>query len=213
MLTKLKTVIKSNKLFILSTIIIILLVIVIDSFCYKGYQNSKERKEEEQISSFFELQEEKEDITSKNQDTRKETEEEEFVGILSIPSIQLKKGFYNINSKKNTVDVGLEVLKGSRMPNEDNSSLVIAGHSGTGYLAFFKDLDKVEKGSLIDVYYNQMKYTYQLEETTITEKTGEIKIEKEADSQTLILTTCNPKNRDKEQLTLIASLIKKEKYK
>lgn len=213
---KARTKIINNKIIV---VLIILLVIISGILTFKTIRdNQKSKEEDELISSFFNFDKEISEDTNDSQqqfevDKQKIKNKEQYVGILQIPSINLQKGFYKIGSRKNTVNYGLEIISGSRMPNEKNSELVLAGHSGNGYLAFFKELDKVEKGSLIYVYYDEIKYTYKLEETTITNKDGEIKIEKDANSQTLILTTCNPDNRDKEQLILISKLINKEKYR
>lgn len=214
MFQKVKTKIINNKIIV---VFIILLVIISGIFICKTIEdNQKIKEEDELITSFFDLDKEIPKDTNDNQSKVSDDNQkikEEYVGVLQIPSINLQKGFYKESSKKNTVDIGLEVISGSQMPNIQDSELVIAGHSGSGYLAFFKELDKVEKGSLIYVYYDEIKYTYKLEETTITDKDGEIKIEKDTNSQTLILTTCNPNNRGKEQLILISKLINKENYK
>lgn len=213
---KVRTKIINNKIIV---VLIILLIIISGILTFKTIRdNQKSKEEDELISSFFDLDKEIPEDTNGSQqqfevDKQKIKNKEQYIGVLQIPSIKLQRGFYRKTSKKNTVNIGLEVINGSQMPNIENSELVLAGHSGNGYLAFFKELDKVEKGSLIYVYYDEIKYTYKLEETTITNKDGEIKIEKDTNSQTLILTTCNPNNRDKEQLILISKLINKEKYR
>ncbi len=196
--------------FIVPILIVIIFGII---FANKIDTFSKEKEEEKRISSFFNFQKELIQDTPKLLPSEGKISKEEYVGMLEIPKINLRKGFYSIDSKLNTVNVGLEVIKNSKMPDVENSELVIAGHSGNGYLAFFKDLNKIEKGDLIYITYQGYKYTYKLESTTITDKNGEIEIEKKVDSQTLILTTCNPSNRDKEQLTIVSKLIKKGKYK
>lgn len=196
--------------FIVPILIVIIFGII---FANKIDTSIKEREEEKRISSFFNFQKELIQDTPKLLPSEGKISKEEYVGMLEIPKINLRKGFYSIDSKLNTVNVGLEVIKNSKMPDVENSELVIAGHSGNGYLAFFKDLNKIEKVDLIYITYQGYQYTYKLESTTITDKNGEIEIEKKVDSQTLILTTCNPENRDKEQLTLVSKLIKKGKYK
>lgn len=212
---KIKTIVINNKILF----VFIILLVIISSICvFKIIENNQNSKEEEKlITSFFDLNKELPKDTNSNESKKEESaricKQEEYAGVLQIPSINLQRGFYNKYSKKNTVNIGLEVISESQMPNIENSELVIAGHSGNGYLAFFQELNKVEKGSLIYIFYEGIKYTYKLEKTTITDKDGEISVEKDVDSQTLILTTCNPSNRDNEQLILISKLIKKEKYR
>ncbi len=207
-MSRIKTKTINNKL---KFILLILITVIISVVVYDKIDTSiKDKKEEEKISSFFDLQKEIQDTIKTPENMERNSNNENFIGILDIPKINLQRGFYSLESSKNTVDIGLEVIKGSQMPDVENSELVIAGHSGNGYLAFFKELDKIEKGNLIYITYQGYKYTYKLKSTTITDKNGEIEIEKEEDSQTLILTTCNPENRDKEQLTLISILINKK---
>lgn len=200
-----KTKMINKKLKFIIPILIVIMVGII--FANKIDAFSKEKEEEKQISSFFDLQKELIQDTQKLNPVEGKISKEDYVGMLEIPKINLQKGFYSMDSKLNTVNIGLEVIKNSKMPDVENSELVIAGHSGNGYLAFFKDLNKVEKGDLIYITYQGYQYIYKLKSTTITDKNGEIEVEKEEDSQTLILTTCNPSNREKEQLTLVSSLI------
>lgn len=211
MLEKVKIKIINNKF--LTTIIIILIILLI-IFIYNFICNKTRKMEEDKlISSFFGLQENVPKDTKSDEILKDNVKDEiNYIGVLEIPSINLKKGFFSQSSKLNTVDVGLEVIKESQMPDTENSSLVIAGHSGRGYLAFFKDLDKIVKDDLLYIYYKNYKYIYKLESKSILNKNGKIDVELDANKQWLILTTCNPNNRDKEQLVLISKLISKQKY-
>ncbi len=72
--------------------------------------------------------------------TIKTDNKEEYYGVLEIPKINLKKGFYNINSKLNDVNSNIELLKESVMPDNKNSTIYLAAHSGNSYLGYFKKL-------------------------------------------------------------------------
>ncbi len=126
-----------------------------------------------------------------------------YIGVLEIPKLYFKKGFYDINDLNNDVNKNIELLSGSVMPNYDNSILVFAGHSGNGELAYFNDIDKLVKGDDINVYYNNKKYEYIVIDIYNEEKVGSIKINDY--NNKLILTTCNQSDKTK-QLIVEAKL-------
>ena len=59
------------------------------------------------------------------------------IGYLKINKINLKEKLYNINSKENNIEKNITILKGSILPDKDNSIIFIAAHSGTGKIAYF----------------------------------------------------------------------------
>ena len=85
-----------------------------------------------------------------------------YVAVLEIPKINLKKGLYNYNSIYNDVDKNIEILDNSKMPNKENSILILASHSGNSSVSYFKNLDKLLNGDSVIVYYNNVKYYYRI---------------------------------------------------
>ena len=89
------------------------------------------------------------------QDGEHQEEEEEelgevtndYIGYLSIPKINLKKGFLDKRSPENDVEKNILVVEGSNYPDKDKGNLMLAGHSGTGWKAFFNDLYKLIKAT------------------------------------------------------------------
>ena len=82
-------------------------------------------------------------------DGEQEVEEEEedlgevtnnYIGYLSIPKINLKKGFLDKRSTENDVEKNILVVEGSNYPDKDKGNLMLAGHSGTGVHSYFKNL-------------------------------------------------------------------------
>lgn len=134
-----------------------------------------------------------------------------YIGYLEIPKLGIKKGFLDVNDKNNTVEKNIEVVKTSNYPDVENGNLIIAGHSGYGYKAFFKDLYKVENGDVAYVYYGNIKYTYQVKKIYTQERTGKIAIYRNYDQKTLTLITCTKDDKTK-QTVYIAELIKQENY-
>ena len=132
-------------------------------------------------------------------------EEEEYLGLLEIPRINLVKGFYNINSSKNNVNSNVTLLKDSIMPNKDNSIIYLAAHSGNGYIAYFKDLNKLTIDDEIIIKYQNKKYLYSINDIYEMDKNGTITVNHNINEKYVVLTTCS-NNKDK-QLIITGKLI------
>lgn len=130
------------------------------------------------------------------------------IGTLTINKINLSKKLYSINDPLNNIEKNITILNYSNEPSKDNSIIFIAAHSGTGKLAFFKDLNKLETNDTIELTYKNKLYIYQVKDIWEIKKTGNISVEKEEINQ-LILTTCSP-TKDNYQLIINSILIKKE---
>ena len=125
---------------------------------------------------------------------------------LTIKKINLEEYLYDINSSENTIEKHITFLKESIFPNEQNSIVFIAAHSGTGKIAYFQELDKLEINDKIQLLYNGKKYNYYIKEIWEEDKNGYINVNKELENQ-LILTTCSPSKKNKQ---LIINCIEKE---
>lgn len=132
------------------------------------------------------------------QDGEHQEEEEEelgevtndYIGYLSIPKINLKKGFLDKRSSENDVEKNILVVEGSNYPDKDKGNLMLAGHSGTGWKAFFNDLYKLNKGDIAVVTYKGKTYTYKIVNIYTQPKVGKIAIYRNYDKTTLTLITC-----------------------
>lgn len=122
------------------------------------------------------------------------------IGKLVIKKINLNENIYDISSSKNNVEEHVTILKESTMPDKVDSTLILAAHSGTGSIAYFNDLDKLNIDDEIILYYKDKKYSYIVNDIWEERKNGYIHINKE-DKRQLILTTCSP-NKDKYQLII-----------
>lgn len=130
---------------------------------------------------------------------------ESYIGYLEIPKIKFRRGFYNIDSGLNTVEANIEIIKGSEMPDVTNGNLIIAGHSGTGWKAFFKDLYKLEVGDEAIVTYAGVNYKYKITNIYKERNTGTVSIKRNYDKTTLTLITCT-KDDSSTQTIYIAEL-------
>lgn len=133
-------------------------------------------------------------------------EKEKPIGKLIIPKIQLEEEFYPLGSTENTIEKHVTILKDSTSPEEENSLLILAAHSGTAGVAYFEHLDELSIQDPIYLNYNQKDYVYEVIDIWEEKKNGYIHINKEEKDQ-LILTTCSPK---KEGYQLVINCIKKE---
>ena len=147
----------------------------------------------------------------KKEETQKVEETYNYIGVLEIPTINFKKVFFSINDKYNKVNQNIEVLGNSDMPDITNGIMAIVGHSGTGRVAFFKNLYKLKINDEIIIYYNNVKYIYKVNKNYEVDKNGTITIDRDKDKTTLVLTTCSQSNK-KNQIVIISYLVDKENY-
>lgn len=163
-------------------------------FLSYNYIQSKKVMAFDYISNIF-YEQNQEIIVS---DGEQEVEEEEdlgevtnnYIGYLSIPKINLKKGFLDKRSPDNDVEKNILVVEGSSYPTKDKGNLILAGHSGTGWKAFFNDLYKLNKGDQAIVTYKGKTYTYKITNIYTQPKVGKIAIYRNYDKTTLTLITC-----------------------
>lgn len=150
------------------------------------YYNGKELIE---IEKLYEINEE--------ENTREEIKEEEegpvtdeYIGYLTIPKINLTKGFVDKRSSENDVEKNILVIDGSNYPDVERGNFILAGHSGTGWKAFFNELYQLQTGDEAYVTYKGKKYVYNLVNIYKQPKTGKVAIYRNYDVRTLTLITC-----------------------
>jgi sortase A len=134
-----------------------------------------------------------------------------YISVLEIPSIGLKKGLVDKNSKYNNVKYNIQIIKNSTMPDKEKGNFVLAGHNGNSSVSFFKNLDKLSIHDVIYVYYKDYKYTYILNKIYETQKDGQIEIYRDYDKTTITLITCKTNTKDK-QVVYIGYLKDKQLY-
>jgi len=130
----------------------------------------------------------------------------EYVASLSIPKISLQHGLTSLNSKYNSVNYGIQIIKSSSFPNVKNGNLILASHSGTSYRSIFKNLYKLTIGDICVVSYKGKEYKYEITNIYNKPKIGKITIDRDYNKNTLTLITC-ARNSDSEQTVYIAELV------
>ncbi|MBO5530818.1 MAG: sortase [Bacilli bacterium] len=196
-------------IFLLSLFFLISLYIGITE--YKMYE--KKQKENEIIDQFLEEQKIVQNDTNeeiKQEETKEIEPEYDYIAVLEIPAIDLRKGIVDINSAYNDISYNVEIINPSDMPDIPNTNLILASHSGSSRVSFFKHLNRLNKGDLAIIYYKNVKYTYEVNSIENEEKNGTITIRRSNNKNTLTLTTCSPTDKTK-QIVIICNLIRADK--
>lgn len=167
-----------------------LFIITLLLLAYPSFFKIKELKKEEEIVS-------------------KISTDASYYAILEIPQINLKEEIYPINNPNNNLNKNLLLHEKSRMPENNTSNVIIAGHSGTSSIAYFKNLYKLKLNDLAKLYYKGVIYTYEIKAITKEKKIGILHL-KEPYTHLLTLITCT-KNDNTRQTIYYAELKNKEK--
>lgn len=131
---------------------------------------------------------------------------DKYLGVIEIPRIGLKRGFYNTNSKYNSIEYNVTLIRGSTMPDVSGGNLMLMAHSGDAYISYFAYLYRLNIGNNIYITYNKNKYTYKIVNIYNVDKNGKVPIYRNYDKTTLTLITCT-KDDSTKQTVYIAELV------
>ena len=123
-----------------------------------------------------------------------------YIGRLEIPKINLVKGFTSKTSSDNNVNKNIAILEPSSYPDKDKGNFILAGHTGNAWNSFFRNLYQLEVNDKAYVYYNNVKYTYTLQKKYDELKTGVATIYRDVNKTTMTLITCKKGTRDKQTI-------------
>lgn len=160
------------------------------------YYNGKDLVE---IESLYEINEE-EDIKEIKDEEDEGPVTDEYIGYLTIPKINITKGFVDKRSSENDVEKNILIINGSNYPDVENGNFILAGHSGTGWKAFFNELYQLNINDEAYVTYKGKKYIYNLVNIYTQPKVGKVAIYRNYDVRTLTLITCT--NNDQTTQTI-----------
>lgn len=209
-----------------STLIIIGSVVIILGFVLGFYEYFQERKsktfsemnillyENEIPENKIETESENEEKIENNQIEESNVENSSennkvnlnYIGFLEIPKINLKRGFFGLDSEYNNVDKNITIIKGSTMPNIQNNNLILAAHSGNCSYCYFNQLYKLENGDKAYISYNNKNYEYKIVNIYEVEKDGTVAIYRDYSKSVLTLITCT-RNSNTKQTVYILELI------
>lgn len=202
----------SQYLIIGSFFLVVGMSVIVLKLCSNYFINEKENNS---LEEFFEIkQEEQADVVIEKVEEQKQEVKQvatyNYIAVLEIPRINLKRGLVAINDKNNNVNKNIEILKDADMPDVQNGNFILAGHSGNSRISYFRNLNKMELNDFIYVYYKGKRYNYQIKKVYDVEKTGQVSISKTNNTTTLTLVTC--RHNTSKQIVIIAELISKEEY-
>lgn len=213
-----------------STILLIGIILIVIGIAFGLYEYFYERKNNafSEMNILLYENEKPKSIETNNENVKNDNKEDlpkdddnqqsvvvdnnyNYIGILEIPKINLKRGFLDLNSKYNNVDYNVTLIKGSTFPNKDESSLILAAHSGICSICYFDSLFNLSFGNQAYIYYNNIKYIYKLTDIYEVDKIGTVAIRRDYSKRGLVLITCT-RNSDTKQTVFIFELIDQEEY-
>ena len=207
--------IKRSKAFLIPFSVLLILIGIILIVLKYVYFNYLENINDIKIEEFFNTElvvTENEIITQETpQITSKPSYSYNYIAVLEIPVISLKRGLVSPDSYYNKVNYNIQIINRSNMPDIVNGNLILASHRGTSKVAFFNDLYKLNISDKIYIYYKGYKYEYSIDNIYDTQKDGNIEIYRNKNKTTLTLITCKKNIKDK-QVVYIAYLTNKELY-
>lgn len=132
---------------------------------------------------------------------------ENYIAYISIPKIELNRGIYNTTSTLNNVNKNIYVHPASTFPNNvSGNNLILASHSGSSSISYFKKLYKLELEDDVYLEYNGKTYHYKIKNIYTVLKDGTVALRVKQNVSTISLITCT-KGDSKTQTIYICELI------
>ena len=129
-----------------------------------------------------------------------------YYGVIEIPKIGLKRGFYNVGSPYNDIKYNVTMMSGSIPPTEGNGNLVLLAHSGDSYISYFAYLYRLGGGDDCYITIGGVTYHYKIVKIYEVMKTGLMIVNWHPEHMTLTLVTCT-KDNDNTQTVYVADFI------
>ena len=126
-----------------------------------------------------------------------------YIGLIEIPKIKVKRGFLDVNEKYNNVDYNVTVIRGSNYPDVENGNLILAAHSGNCSYCYFDNLYKLSKGDVAYITYKDVIYSYKIVDIYEVEKTGTVAIYRDYSKKVLTLITCTRNSKNKQTVYIL----------
>ena len=127
---------------------------------------------------------------------------EDILFKLEIPTINLNKNIYPIDSPLNNIEKNVEILKYS---NIENNFIILASHSGNNSNTYFNNIVNLNNEDIIYLKTKEKTIKYKVNKKYYIEKTGYLNISTNQ-MNILLLITCSRNNINK-QLIIEAIMI------
>ena len=210
--SKRKNKIKNKRYSILIMIGVFFIFLGSSYLIYNQYNNEKQDSINDRlIEDYFKVEDEIVETPQKEIEEDPVSKEKiDYIAVLEIPKIKLKRGIVDKNSSYNNVNRNIYTLKETTMPDEeDNSHIMLASHSGNSYISYFKNLNKLNLNDEVYFFYKNNKYVYKVIKKYEVEKTGTVKLSKKNSSDITLITCVSGTNN---QIVLVANLESIENY-
>ena len=200
---------KKSQLIIVGSLLIIVGIVMVGGKYIYTYLLDK--KEDIKIEEFYEVQEKIDDEIIATETPTEEKQEESkqdntnYIAVIKIPKIGLEKGLCEKDSYCNNVNRNIQILKESTYPDIANGNFILAGHSGTGRISYFKNLYKLSQDDEVSIFYQGKEYKYKVVNMYDIEKTGTANIIRNKEKTTLTLITC--RHNTNKQIVVICELV------
>ena len=181
---------------------------------YFIYNKSLENKNINDVNDYIDItsivNDDKGVVVTEKADTSQKEKQLEYTAVLEIPKINLKRGIVNSTKNFNSINYAISADSNSNYPNE-NGNFILYAHSGNSKIAFFHNLNKLEKDDDIYVYYNGIKYQYKVLRKYDIAKTGKASVMDSKVNKYITLITCN-QQKDDYQIVVVGKLVEEINY-
>ena len=169
----------------------------------------KQEQEENALKDFYIKEEQKIDKIDKTtseevKEVSKPKVKYDYIAVLRIPKINLKKGLVSKNSKYNNIEYNVTIHELSSRPDEINGNVILMAHSGTAYISYFNNLKYLNINDHIYLDYNNKTYNYKITNIYDVEKTGSLNIKRNNNKSTITLITC--RDNSNKQIVIIGEI-------
>ena len=194
---------KKKSLLILGSFLIILSISLLLVKYLNIYKN--DNKEKKALENFY-IQEEviNNEEQHDNNLVNKESSNYDYIAVLRIPRINLKKGLVSKNSRYNNIEYNVTIHELSSRPDEINGNVILMAHSGTAYISYFNNLKRLKINDHIYLDYNNKTYDYRITNIYDVEKTGSLNIKRNNNTSTITLITC--RDNTNKQIVVIGEI-------
>lgn len=163
------------------------LFIIIFRFCYSCLSL---KLEEESIDAYIKKYENVDSYINKNNNKKNQQFfVKDYIAILEIPKINLKKGLIMATKDFKSINYAVSIDRNSKFPNESGNFILYA-HAGNSKISYFKDINKLVIGDIVNVYYLNDNYRYIVSNKYEIKKTGYLSLNEDCSNNCLILITC-----------------------
>lgn len=129
----------------------------------------------------------------------------DYIGYIDIPKINLHQGLVDVNSRYNNVDRNIQIIVPSQYPDVDKGNFILAAHSGSASISYFKHLYKLVINDKVNILYNGKRYRYNISSIYTDPKDGSVAIYRNITKTTITLITCT-KNDESTHTVYIGEL-------